>query len=138
MSGAHGIAGWGLAFGPMLPLWAIAAFAAAAVLLLAVGVWRRARGLWWRAAGLALLLLTLLDPSLVRERREAQKDVAIVIVDDSASMDIANRRALAASALAQLQGQLKTDPDLAVRVVHAGAPNPDQPLADPGTQLYHA
>lgn len=138
MSAAHGIASWGLAFAPMLPLWAVAAFAAAAVLLLALGAWRRARGLWWRAAGLALLLLILLDPSLVRERRDAQKDVAIVIVDDSPSMDIGNRRALAASALAELQQQFKSDPDLAVRVIHAGAPNPDQPLADPGTQLYHA
>ncbi len=138
MSGAHGIAGWGLAFAPMLPLWAIAAFALAAVLLLALGAWRGARGLLWRAGGLILLLLVLLDPSLVRERREAQKDVAIVIVDDLPSMDIGNRRALAASALAQLQARLKADPDLAVRVIHAGAPNPDQPLADPGTELYHA
>ncbi len=93
MSAMHGIAGWGLAFAPMLPLWAVAAFAAAAVLLLALGAWRGARGLWWRAAGLALLLLILLDPSLVRERREAQRDVAIVIVDDLPSMDIGNRRA---------------------------------------------
>jgi hypothetical protein len=122
----------------MLPLWAIAAFAAAAVLLLALGAWRGARGLWWRAGGLALLLLILLDPSLVRERREAQKDVAIVIVDDSPSMAIGDRRSLAASALAQLQERLKTDRDLAVRVVHAGAANPNEPLADPGTQLYRA
>jgi hypothetical protein len=138
MSAAHGIAGWGMAFAPMLPSWAIAAFAVAALLLLALGAWRGARGLWWRAGGLVLLLLILLDPSLVRERRQAQKDVAIVIVDDSPSMDIGNRRALAASALERLQARLKSDPDLAVRVVHAGAPNPNEPLADPGTQLYHA
>jgi hypothetical protein len=135
MSAAPGIAGWGLAIAPMLPAWAIAAFAAAALALLALGAWRRARGLWWRAAGLTLLLLILLDPSLVREQREAQKDVAIIVVDDSPSMDIGNRHALAGSALAQLQQQLKADPDLAVRVVHAGAPNPEQPLADPGTEL---
>jgi hypothetical protein len=138
MSAGHGIAGWGLAFAPMLPLWAIAAFALAAVLLLAFGVWRGARGLWWRAGGLALLILILLDPSLVRERRAPQKDVAIVVVDDSPSMEIGDRRAQAANALSQLQDQLKADPDLTVRVIHAGAPNPNQPLADPGTQLYHA
>ena len=66
MSAAGGIAGWSAAFAPMLPLWAIAGFAAAAVLLLALGAWRRAGGLWWRAGGLALLLAVLLDPSLVR------------------------------------------------------------------------
>ncbi|HEY5211182.1 MAG TPA: hypothetical protein VIJ42_17215 [Stellaceae bacterium] len=130
--------GWNLAVAPMLPWWAVAAFAAAAVLLLAVGVWRGARGLPWRAAGLVLLLLILLDPSLVRERREPRKDVAIVVVDDSPSMNIGNRRALAASALDRLTRELKDEPDLDLRIVHAGAPNPNQPLADPGTQLYHA
>jgi hypothetical protein len=132
------MSGWGLAFAPMLPLWAVGAFVAAAVILLAIGVWRRARGLWWRAAGLILLLLVLVDPSLVRERREPQKDVAIVVVDDSPSMAIGNRRALAASALDRLTRQLKAEPDLDLRVVHAGAPNPNEPLADPGTRLYHA
>src|SRR6185312_6993821 len=44
----------------------------------------------------------------------------------------------AEQALAQLQDRLKSDPDVAVRVVRAGAPNANQPLADPGTQLYHA
>jgi len=82
MSVTGGIAGWGLAFAPMLSPWAVAAFAAAAGVLLTLGVWRGARGLWWRAAGLAVLLLILLDPSLVRERREPQKDVAIIIVDE--------------------------------------------------------
>jgi hypothetical protein len=138
MSVTGGIAGWGLAFAPMLPLWAVAAFAAAAGVLLTLGVWRRARGLWWRAAGLAVLLLILLDPSLVRERREPQKDVAIIIVDDSPSMAIGQRRKLAADALDNLTQQLKADPDLEIRIIHAGAANPNQPLADPGTQLYHA
>ncbi|MGH6980945.1 MAG: hypothetical protein ACREFC_07030 [Stellaceae bacterium] len=138
MSATHGIAGWGLAFAPMLPLIAIAAFAAVALLLLGFGAWRGARGLWWRAGGLALLILILLDPSLVRERRAPQKDVAIVVVDDSPSMEIGDRRAQASTAVAQLQDQLKSDPNLVLRVIHAGAPNPNEPLADPGTQLYHA
>jgi len=138
MSGFAGFAGWSLAAAPMLPLWAVAAFAIAALAILALGAWRRARGLWWRAAGLALLLLILLDPSLIRESREPQRDVAIVVVDDSPSMRIGNRRAQADAALETLTRRLKSDPGLETRIVHAGAPNPNDPLADPGTQLYHA
>src|SRR6185437_10851850 len=46
-----------------------------------------------------------------------QKDVAIVVVDDSPSMEIGDRRKQAEQALAQLQDRLKSDPDVAVRVV---------------------
>jgi hypothetical protein len=132
------IAGWSLALAPMLPLWVVAGFALAAVLILALGGLRRARGLAWRTAGLALLLLILLDPSLVREARAPQKDVAIVVIDDSPSMKIGHRRAIADDALAAVTRRLKSDPDLELRVVHGGAPDPNEPLADPGTELYRA
>jgi hypothetical protein len=131
-------AGWSVAFNPMLPLWAIAAFALAAAALIAFGAVRRARGLWWRLAGLALLLAILADPSLVRETRAPQKDVAIVILDQSPSMAIGDRRALADRALDAIKRQLASSTDLDLRVVRAGQPNPQEPLADPGTRLYQA
>jgi len=132
------IAGWGIAASPLLPLWAVGAFAAAAILLLALGAWRRARGLALRFAGLALLVLALLDPSLVRESRAPQKDIAIAVVDESPSMGIGARRVEADAALQRITQRLKSDPDLELRVVHAGAPDPNEPLADPGTRLYQA
>jgi hypothetical protein len=132
------IAGWSLGFAPMVPLWVIAGFAVAAVLLLALGAARRARGVAWRGLGLALLLLILLDPSLVQEHRKPQKDVAVVVVDDSPSMAIGRRREIAASALDRVLTRLHKEPDLDVRVIHAGAVNPNDPLTDPGTRLYHA
>ncbi|MGH6989527.1 MAG: hypothetical protein ACREE3_06490, partial [Stellaceae bacterium] len=82
--------------------------------------------------------LMLLDPSLIQEHRRPQKDIAIVVVDNSPSMAIGRRREIAAAALHRLEARLKKEPNLDVRVIHAGASNPNDPLADPGTRLYSA
>src|SRR5579863_3639710 len=130
--------GFTLAATPLLPWWAIAAFATAAILMLAFGAWRRARGTLWRAFAAVILLLILTDPSLIQEDRKPQRDVAVVVVDDSPSMRINNRRQLADDALAKVTERLKQFPDLDVRVVHAGAPEAGNGLVDEGTRLYTA
>ena len=132
------IAGYSIATAPLLPWVAIAAFAAAALLILAFGAWRRARGLLWRFAALVVLLLILANPSLVQEQRQPQHDVAAVVVDDSPSMRIGERRRYAEEALQHVTDRLKQFHDLDVRVIHAGAPDADTALADNGTQLYTA
>ncbi len=132
------VAGYSIATSPLLPWAAIAAFAAVALLLLAFGAWRRARGLVWRLAALVVLLLILANPSLVQEQRQPQHDVAAVVVDDSPSMRIGERRRYADEALQHVTDRLKQFHDLDVRVIHAGAPDPDAALADNGTQLYTA
>jgi len=76
-----------VAAAPLLPWWAIAALGAAAVLVLGLGLSRRARGTAWRALMLAMLLAILVNPSLVEEQRSALRDVAVIIVDDSEPAD---------------------------------------------------
>ncbi|HZB93372.1 MAG TPA: hypothetical protein VE397_18130 [Stellaceae bacterium] len=132
------IAGYSIATAPLLPWAAIAAFAALAALVLAFGAWRRARGVVWRVLAFALLLLILTNPSLVEEQRQPQRDVAAVIVDDSPSMRIGERQRYAAEALQRITEELRRFHNLDVRVVHAGAPDPNAALADNGTQLYTA
>jgi hypothetical protein len=132
------VAGYSLAISPLLPWPAIIAFAVLAALILGFGAWRRARGLAWRLAALALLLLILANPSLVEEQREAQRDVAVVVVDDSPSMRIGERRRYADEALAHVTGRLQQFRDLDLRIIHAGAPDPNAGLADNGTQLITA
>jgi hypothetical protein len=132
------IAGYSIATAPLLPWAAIIAFAALAVLVLAFGAWRRARGLVWRVLALALLLLILANPSLVEELRQPQSDVAAVVVDDSPSMRIGERQRYAAEALQRVTDELRRFHDLDVRIVHAGAPDPNAALADDGTRLYTA
>ena len=79
--------GYSLAATPLLPWWALAIFAAAAVLLLVFGVWRGAPGLSWRALAIAVLLAALVNPSLIEEQRVPQRDVAIIVVDECAKPD---------------------------------------------------
>jgi uncharacterized membrane protein len=130
--------GLAIATAPLLPWWAIYTFAALAIAMLAFGAWRHARGLPWRLVALGILLLILINPSLIEEQRQAQRDVAAVVVDDSPSMRIGKRRDYAKEALQQVTQELAQFHNLDVRVIHAGAPDPNAVLADNGTELYTA
>jgi hypothetical protein len=125
-----------IAFSPLIPWWALAAFAGAAALILALGVWRRARGVAWRGLAVAVLLAILVNPALVEEKRTPQRDVAVVILDQSPSQEIGDRAAASAAALKTLTERLAKQPDLDVRVVRAGAPQPGG--GDDGTRLFAA
>jgi len=132
------VAGYTLAASPLLPWWAIAGFAGVAILALLFGAIRRARGTAWRLLATAVLLAILTDPSLVQEDRLPQRDVAAVVVDDSSSMRIGDRRHYAQQALDQITEKLKAFRDLDVRIVRAGGAESGAGLADTGTRLYTA
>jgi hypothetical protein len=138
MTAIGNFGGYSIAASPLLPWIAIAIFAALALLILAYGAFRRARGTGWRLGAVAILILILLDPSLVQEQRDPQKDVAVVVVDESPSMRIGERRKYAEDALEAVTQRLGALKDLDVRIVHAGAPDANAPMADTGTQLYTA
>jgi hypothetical protein len=128
--------GFSLAVAPLLPWPAIALLAAAAALCLGFGSLRRARGLAWRAIAIAMLLAALVNPSLIEEQRTPRRDVAIVIVDDSPSQSIGDRRHATEAALAAIKERLAHEPDLDLRVIRAGAPQPG--AGDEGTRLFTA
>ncbi|WP_448191439.1 hypothetical protein [Azospirillum sp. sgz301742] len=109
-----------IAFNPLLPWeWLLPLFAAAALVVL-LGLFRRARGALWRFLALAVLAIALINPSLVHEKRDPIKDVAVVVVDQSPSQNIGERRGRAERALSDLTDKLKRFDDLEVRVVRAG------------------
>ncbi|HYL31870.1 MAG TPA: hypothetical protein VEU53_01815 [Stellaceae bacterium] len=130
--------GWTLATSPLLPWWTIGVFSGAALVLIAFGAWRRARGTALRLLAVLALAAIVVNPSLVEEKRAPLHDVAAVIVDDSPSMRIGQRQQYAAAALQTVTERLARLPGLDVRVVHAGAPDPAAPFVDAGTQLYTA
>ena len=136
MIAAIGGSAYTIATAPLLPWWAVAALASAALLALALGAWRRARGTLWRAAALAMLLAIVVNPSLVEEKRSPLRDIAVIVVDDSPSQGIENRRQATEAALKVLSERLGHERDLDVRVVRAGAPQPGS--ADDGTRLFTA
>jgi uncharacterized membrane protein len=129
---------YNLAFAPLLPWWAIGAFGGAALIIVAFGLWRRARGLTWRVAAIAVLLAMLANPSLVEEKRDPQRDIAVVVVDDSASQRIGDRGKYTDAALAHVNERLDRLKDPDIRVVHAGRPKDNAALTDTGTQLFTA
>ena len=128
--------GWSIAAAPLLPWWALAVFAAAAIALLGLGLWRGAPGLGWRAAAIAVLLAALVNPSLIEEERVPQRDVAIIMVDDSPSQSIGNLQQATAGALAVIKDRLAHRRDIDLRVIHAAAPQPGG--GDEGTRLFTA
>ena len=102
---------------PRLPWWLILAFAALAMILLAYGLYQRARGIWWRALAAVILLGALCNPRLLREERETRSDIAILAVDRSDSMQIADRAERIAAARAALEARAARLSGLDLRVV---------------------
>src|SRR5438270_11708256 len=102
MIAAFGGNAYAIAAAPLLAWWVIAALAAMAILVLAVGLWRRARGVWWRTAAVVMLLAILINPSVVEEMRSPLRDVAVVLVDESPSQQMGDRRNATEVALAAL------------------------------------
>ncbi len=127
-----------IAFAPLLPLWLLIPFAVLAAALLLYGFSRRAPGTLWRTVTLTALALALANPSIVRERREALPDVALVVVDQSASQSIGERQAQGDAALAQVLERLQRLGNVDIRTVTVDpvAAAGENALPGSGTRLF--
>lgn len=121
-----------LTLSPLLPWPWLAGLAALALAVWGLALARRARGAWLRLLPLAVLLLALLDPRLVTEERKPLTDVVVVVVDDTASQRIGDRRAQTEKALADLRERLARQPNLEVQVERVAGERDD------GTRLFAA
>ena len=121
-----------LRFDPALPWWALAALALLCTAALAPALWRRARGAGWRALAFAVLLVWLAGPRLVRETRDMLPDIALLAIDQSASMQVGDRTRLAEAARAQIQAQAARLPSLELRTIEVPEAGHD------GTPLFAA
>jgi hypothetical protein len=122
-------------FAPLLPLPLIAGLAALTLVAVAVALWRGLTGWWLRGLAALVLLAALAGPSLRREDRSPVPNIAIVVVDDSASNRIDGRDAQLAEALDGLEARLDRlgqTSGLEVRTVHVAD------RGDDGTQLLTA
>ena len=72
-----------LSFQPLVPSPALAVFAVLVAVFVVLAFLARGRTALLRAVALALVLVALANPSLVREDREPVKDIAAVVVDRS-------------------------------------------------------
>ncbi|OYQ35809.1 hypothetical protein CHU95_05925 [Niveispirillum lacus] len=112
--------GQDIALAPLIPWVILLPLALLALLVAFYGLYRRARGGWWRLAGLVVLILALTNPSLVTEKREPIKDVAVVVIDQSPSQKIGDRADRTEKAVAAITEKLSRFSDLEVRFVRAG------------------
>ena len=119
-------------FDPALPLWLLGALGGLCAAMVALAVWRGARGTVWRFFAYAALIFWLAGPTLVQETRETLPDIGLVVLDQTASMAVGNRTALADAARAAIAAQGKGFRDLDLRFVTVAEQGRD------GTQLFAA
>ncbi|TPE52928.1 hypothetical protein [Amaricoccus solimangrovi] len=96
-----------VSFDPTLPPPVLLALAALALLALALALWRGLVGWWLRALAALVLLFALAGPSLRREDRTPVPNIALVVLDDSASNALDDRREQLSAALDGLREELR-------------------------------
>jgi hypothetical protein len=104
-------------FDPLLPVWLLAALGVLSLAVVTLGIWRRGRGTLLRLAAFAVLLLWLAGPRLVQETRQSLRDIGLLVVDRSASMQVGDRAHLADAARQSIEAQAAHLPDLELRTV---------------------
>jgi len=123
-----------LTFAPLIDWPFLAALGLAAALLGGLAMTQRQRGGALRLAVSALLLSALANPRLVLENRTALPDIALVMVDRTASQAIGERPAQTEAALAEVKTRLGRLTNLEVRVEEVA----NTPGLDDGTRLFAA
>jgi len=90
---------------------------------------------------LVLLVLALLDPRFVQEERTPETDVAVLLVDKTASQNVGERMARTEAARRQLRDQIKAQEHMELREVEVRdlpAGSGDGTQAEPGSNLVQA
>ena len=121
-----------LRFEPLVPLWIIGLLGGVCACGLVLAAWRRARGTILRTAAFVVLLLWLAGPRLVQETFQGLSDVGLLVVDQTASMQVGDRAKLAETAREALTAQAAKMQGLELRTVTV----PES--GDAGTRLFGA
>jgi hypothetical protein len=107
-------------FAPLVGWPLVAGFAAVALVLVAFALWRGLSGWWLRALALMALVLALANPALQEEERQTLSDIVILVVDDSASQGLGDRRAQTEAAVASVQAEVAQMPNTELRIHRVG------------------
>jgi hypothetical protein len=106
-----------VAFDPLLPWPVLAVLGGVGLILVLLGLRAGARGTIWRLGSIAVILAALANPALIEEQRKPIADVALVVVDDSDSMAIGERRKQVQAARESLKRKLGQQEGLEIREV---------------------
>ncbi len=124
-----------ISLAPLLPMPVLLGLAALCLLVLALGFALRAGGTVWRLLGFAVLLGWLAGPHLVRATWQALPETALLVLDQTGSMAVGRRAAIADAAAARLREAADRLPGLALRTVLVP---PAAPGSGGGTRLFSA
>ena len=106
-----------IAFDPLLPWPALAVLGGVGLVLVLLGLRAGARGTIWRLGSIVVILAALANPALIEEQRKPIADVALIVVDDSDSMAIGERRKQVQAARESLKRKLGQQEGLEIREV---------------------
>ena len=107
-------------FDPLVPMPVLWALGAVALVLVAIALWRGLRGWPLRGLAFAALGLALLNPSLQEEDRKPLADIVILVVDESSSMGLSDRRAQSDQAVADITAEVAALENTELRIVRFG------------------
>ncbi len=122
----------GVIFDPLIPMPILYGACALMALVVVLALWRRLPGWWLRALASIVLLMALVNPSLQDEDREPLSDIVVMVVDESASQRLSDRRDQTAEAVEALSAEI-TGLGMELRTVEV----PDG-IGDAGTELMTA
>lgn len=122
-------------FAPLVPLPLIAALAVISALLLGLALTRRSPGVLFRFLFLGILLLALIDPRVIQEKRDTQPDEAVIIVDRTSSQKTGDRLQQTSQAEEALLAAVDTINNLDARIIEVTDSGDD---ARPGSRLADA
>ena len=108
---------WQITFAPIVPWPVLIALGVASLAVVGYSLFRDAGGVSARTVGYAVLLLALANPRHVEERREAETDIALMVIDRSASQGVGDRLAQTEAAAEKVREQLRQDPGLELREI---------------------
>ncbi len=106
-----------IAFDPLLPWPVLAVLGGVGLVLVLLGLRAGARGTIWRLGSIVVILAALANPALIEEQRKPIADVALIVVDDSDSMAIGERRKQVQAARESLKRKLGQQEGLEIREV---------------------
>jgi len=120
-------------FEPVIAWWMIAGLAGLLALLGLYALFRRLPGAWLRLLAATLLVAALVNPVLQREEREPLPSVVALVVDESGSQGIGERREQTENAVAALKQRIAALSGFELREVRVA-----DATDDTGTALFGA
>ena len=110
-----------IVFSPLAPFTVLAVIAFIAIGASCISLWRNWRSGIFRFIGATALIALLANPQLREQEQDPLNDIAIILIDESASQRLGRREDQTANVVRNLQQKLSAYEDMDVRVVRFGS-----------------